>query len=73
VAADDAGPAARDLLEWSGQAARKLAEGAVALLIEATKADVSRQIDLDLRPSPRDGPIGHLALVDRLKQLLLTD
>ncbi len=73
VAADDAGPVARDLLEWSGQAHRNLAEGAVAVLLEATRADVSRQIDLNLRLEPEDGPIGHLALVGRLRRLLLTD
>lgn len=73
VAADDAGPAARDLLEWSGQAHRPLAEGAVAALISASNAENSRQIDLNIHPSHAQGPIGHLALVDRLKRLLLTD
>lgn len=73
VAADDAGPAARELLEWSGQSHRDLAEGAVAALISATNAANSRQIDLNIRPSHAHGPIGHLALVGRLERLLLTD
>lgn len=73
VAADDAGPVARDLLEWSGQAHRKLAEGAVAVLIEATMSPVSRRIGFDFTSLPVDGPIGHLALMGRLKHLLLPD
>lgn len=73
VAADDAGPAARDLLEWSGQAHRQLAEGAVAALISASHTANSRQIDLNIRPSHAQGPIGHLALLGRLERLLLTD
>lgn len=72
VAADDAGSAARDLLQWSGQAHRQLEEGAVALLISASNVDVLGQIDLDLSPLHADGAIGHLALLDRLKALHLT-
>jgi 3-oxoacyl-[acyl-carrier-protein] synthase-1/3-oxoacyl-[acyl-carrier-protein] synthase II len=72
VAADDAGPTARDLLQWSGQAHRLLEEGAVALLIDAETSDVSRRIDLDITPEHGHGPIGHLALLDRLKRLGLT-
>jgi len=72
VAADDAGPVARDLLQWSGQAFRRIEEGAVALLIDAETSDISRRIDLDIVPSHADGPIGHLALVDRLERLSLT-
>jgi 3-oxoacyl-[acyl-carrier-protein] synthase II len=73
VAADDAGPSARELLEWSGQTHRLLAEGAVSALIMAAKVANSPQIDLNITPSQAQGPIGHLALADRLKQLLLTD
>ncbi len=72
VATDDAGPVARDLLLWSGQAFRRLEEGAVALLIDAETSDISRRIDLDIEPSHGDGPIGHLALLDRLERLGLT-
>ena len=72
VAADDAGPVARDLLQWSGQAHRRLEEGAVALLIHAETSDNSRRIDLDIEPEHDAGPIGHLALLDRLERLGLT-
>jgi len=72
VAVDDAGPAGRDLLQWSGQAHRRLEEGAVALLISASDTDVLGRIDLDGSPTHGDGPIGHLALEDRLKALYLT-
>lgn len=72
VAGDDAGPVARDLLQWSGQAHRKLEEGAVALLISASDADVLGRIDLNIAAEHGDGPIGHLALLDRLRALGLT-
>lgn len=72
VAVDDAGPAGRDLLQWSGLSGRNLAEGAVAVLIDAENADHSTQIDLDEVPRHGEGAIGHLALLDRLKRLKLT-
>ncbi|MBK9265830.1 MAG: 3-oxoacyl-ACP synthase [Polyangiaceae bacterium] len=72
VAVDDAGPASRDLLEWSGHGHRALAEGAVALLIDASSDGVLARIDPDMAPSHEDGAIGHLALVERLKGLGLT-
>jgi 3-oxoacyl-[acyl-carrier-protein] synthase II len=72
VAADDAGPCARDLLVWMGQEHRAYAEGAVALLIDASSDGVSSRIDVDIAPSHDNGAIGHLALVERLKGLGLT-
>lgn len=72
VAVDDAGPAARDLLQWSGQGHRRLEEGAIALLISASGTNAVGQVDVDLPPSEGHGPIGHLALLDRLQALHLT-
>jgi 3-oxoacyl-[acyl-carrier-protein] synthase II len=72
VAADDAGPCARDLLVWMGQEHRAYVEGAIALLIDASSDGVSSRIDVDIAPSHHDGAIGHLALADRLKGLGLT-
>ncbi len=72
VAADDAGPVARDLLQWSGLSSRTLAEGAAAVLVDASNVDVLGQIDLDEVPAHDGGLIGHLALLDRLKRLKLT-
>lgn len=72
VAADDAGPVARDLLTWSGQKHRAIEEGAVALLIDASSDGVLTPIVLDMDPSHEGGVVGHLALADRLKVLGLT-
>jgi 3-oxoacyl-[acyl-carrier-protein] synthase II len=64
VAADDAGPAARDLLAAAGLEARPLARGAVALLL--TTDGPGAPIDLDAAPHHDAGPIGHLALLPRI-------
>ena len=60
VAADDAGPAARDLLAATGEP-RPLSRGAVALLLSAAGAGLP--IDLDATPHHDTAPIGHLALL----------
>lgn len=64
VAADDAGPAARDHLLATGQPDRPLARGAIALLLRAAAPDdpASAHVDLDAYPAHDRGPIGHLAL-----------
>lgn len=64
VAADDAGPAARDLLAAAGLETRALARGAVALLL--TTDAPGAPIDLDAAPDHDAGPIGHLALLPRI-------
>ncbi len=61
VAADDAGPVARDLLQAAGLADRPFARGAVALLL--TTDEGGAEVDLDARPDHDRGPIGHLALL----------
>jgi 3-oxoacyl-[acyl-carrier-protein] synthase II len=63
LVADDAGPAARDLLAWSGQGTRALAEGAVACLLDAEPRDALAPIPLDLPVDASFGPIGHLGLL----------
>ncbi len=64
VAADDAGPAARDLLRLAGWDGRALARGAVALLLSAEASGAIREVGLDARASHQgDGPVGHLALL----------
>jgi 3-oxoacyl-[acyl-carrier-protein] synthase-1/3-oxoacyl-[acyl-carrier-protein] synthase II len=64
VVADDAGPAARDLLEHAGFGSRELASGAVALLLTTDPEGARSLVPLDLRPDHHgSGPIGHLALV----------
>ena len=64
VAADDAGPVARELLGLTGAQHRALACGAVALLLQAAPGDAGRlrQVELDL-PVDHEGPVGHLALL----------
>jgi 3-oxoacyl-(acyl-carrier-protein) synthase len=66
VAADDAGPAAHDLLALAGWSHRALARGAVALLLVADGTDALREVGFDLASTSRTGPVGHLALLDRL-------
>jgi 3-oxoacyl-[acyl-carrier-protein] synthase-1/3-oxoacyl-[acyl-carrier-protein] synthase II len=62
VAADDAGPAARDLVRCAGWEGRALAAGAVALLVAADGG--GRAVDPGLRAAHEgDGPIGHLTLL----------
>jgi 3-oxoacyl-[acyl-carrier-protein] synthase-1/3-oxoacyl-[acyl-carrier-protein] synthase II len=61
VAADDAGPVARDLLAVTGLASRPFARGAVALLLTADPG--AHPVDLDALPRHDHGPIGHLALL----------
>ncbi|AUX45729.1 3-oxoacyl-ACP synthase [Sorangium cellulosum] len=64
LAADDAGPVARDLLDAAGPQGRALACGAVALLLQADPGDAGRlrEVDPDL-PVDHEGPVGHLALL----------
>ncbi|WP_437332703.1 beta-ketoacyl synthase N-terminal-like domain-containing protein [Sorangium sp. So ce394] len=64
VAADDAGPVARELLGLTVAQHRAVACGAVALLLQADPGDAGRlrEVDLDL-PVDHDGPVGHLALL----------
>ena len=64
VAADDAGPAARELLRLAGWGARALAPGAAALLLTADPEGSAREVPLDARAAHAgDGPIGHLGLL----------
>jgi 3-oxoacyl-[acyl-carrier-protein] synthase-1/3-oxoacyl-[acyl-carrier-protein] synthase II len=70
VAADDAGPAARDLLRAAGWDARPLERGAVALLLAPDPKDALHRVDLDLLQAKGEAalaPIGHLALLRWLK------
>ncbi|MBK8259137.1 MAG: 3-oxoacyl-ACP synthase [Polyangiaceae bacterium] len=60
VAADDAGPAARDLLAATGQADRLLTQGAVALLLTSHSGV---PVDLESLPDHERSPVGHLALL----------
>jgi 3-oxoacyl-[acyl-carrier-protein] synthase-1/3-oxoacyl-[acyl-carrier-protein] synthase II len=64
VAADDAGPVARDVLRLVGARGRPLTRGAVAVLLQASDAGPGRlrEVDLDV-PVDHEGPIGHLALL----------
>jgi 3-oxoacyl-[acyl-carrier-protein] synthase-1/3-oxoacyl-[acyl-carrier-protein] synthase II len=70
AAADDAGPAARDLLRHAGWAGRALERGAVALLLSADTpalGGAARVVDPDVRPQhDGGGPVGHLALLGLL-------
>jgi 3-oxoacyl-[acyl-carrier-protein] synthase-1/3-oxoacyl-[acyl-carrier-protein] synthase II len=62
VAADDAGPAARDLVHAVGWDHRELARGAVAALVRTQ--GTGREVTLDLTPDHDGaGPIGHLSLL----------
>jgi 3-oxoacyl-[acyl-carrier-protein] synthase II len=64
VAADDAGPAARELTRLAGWEGRALAQGAAALLLSADASGSARGVTLDARAvHAGDGPIGHLALL----------
>jgi 3-oxoacyl-[acyl-carrier-protein] synthase-1/3-oxoacyl-[acyl-carrier-protein] synthase II len=63
VAADDAGPVARDLLHLSGLGHRPLEPGAVALLLTSDPEGALSRVDLDRPLCHSDGPIGHLALL----------
>jgi 3-oxoacyl-[acyl-carrier-protein] synthase-1/3-oxoacyl-[acyl-carrier-protein] synthase II len=64
VAADDAGPAARDLVRLAGWEGRALTRGAVALLLSADPTGAGREVHLDPWPDHRgEGPIGHLGLL----------
>ncbi|WP_438014721.1 beta-ketoacyl synthase N-terminal-like domain-containing protein [Sorangium sp. So ce315] len=69
LAADDAGPVARDLLGHLGAQSRAFTCGAVALLLQADPGDPARlrQVDPDL-PVDDEGPIGHLALLRWLEE-----
>ncbi|KYF79500.1 hypothetical protein BE11_44935, partial [Sorangium cellulosum] len=64
LAADDAGPVARELLGLIGAPSRAFTCGAVALLLQADPGDAARlrKVDLDL-PVDHEGPVGHLALL----------
>jgi 3-oxoacyl-[acyl-carrier-protein] synthase-1/3-oxoacyl-[acyl-carrier-protein] synthase II len=72
VVADDAGPAARDLLAWTGQGHRRLEQGALAAILDASREGIVGQIDLATAASQDAGAIGHLALEERLHALGLT-
>jgi 3-oxoacyl-[acyl-carrier-protein] synthase II len=63
LAADDAGPAARELLAKAWGDDRALAPGAVALLLRADPDAALRTIPLDLRPDHAGAPVGHLSLL----------
>ena len=75
VAADDAGPVARDLLRYAGLSHRPLDRGAVALLLDASPPSSPQSpqspppersptpIDLAEAPDHENSPIGHLALL----------
>lgn len=70
LAADDAGPAARALLAWTGQGDRAFADGAVALLVTASQADALGEVDLGALLPLGTGAIGHLALAERVEKFL---
>ncbi|WP_437731105.1 beta-ketoacyl synthase N-terminal-like domain-containing protein [Sorangium sp. So ce1335] len=69
LAADDAGPVARDLLGLLGAQSRAFSCGAVALLLQADPGDAARlrTVDPDL-PVDHEGPVGHLALLRWLEE-----
>jgi 3-oxoacyl-[acyl-carrier-protein] synthase-1/3-oxoacyl-[acyl-carrier-protein] synthase II len=62
LAADDAGPVARELLEHAGWSHRPFAKGAIALILEAGVGGRSVEPG-DAVPNHDAGPIGHLALM----------
>jgi 3-oxoacyl-[acyl-carrier-protein] synthase-1/3-oxoacyl-[acyl-carrier-protein] synthase II len=68
VAADDAGPAARDLIQLAGWQGRPLARGAAALLLTTDAAQAVREVAIDA-PVAHDGggPVGHLSLLRWLR------
>jgi 3-oxoacyl-[acyl-carrier-protein] synthase-1/3-oxoacyl-[acyl-carrier-protein] synthase II len=66
VAADDAGPVAHDLLALAGWPTRAMARGAVAILLVADGSSALREVDFDFAATSTTGPVGHLALLDRL-------
>jgi 3-oxoacyl-[acyl-carrier-protein] synthase-1/3-oxoacyl-[acyl-carrier-protein] synthase II len=68
LAADEAGPAALDLLRATSCADRPFVEGAVAILLDACPEAALAAIDPDTAPAHETSPIGHLALVERLRQ-----
>lgn len=64
LAADDAGPAARDLQTHAGWGARPMSCGAVALLLSSDPALAIREVALDeVVAHEGDGPIGHRSLL----------
>ena len=67
IAADDLGPASRDLLRDAGWADRPAARGAVALLLEPARGESERVVDLDVPADHDRGPVGHLALLQWLR------
>lgn len=63
VAADDAGPAARALVDLAGWGERRMERGAVALLLTREPAGAVREVGLDVPVAHEgEGPVGHLAL-----------
>jgi 3-oxoacyl-[acyl-carrier-protein] synthase-1/3-oxoacyl-[acyl-carrier-protein] synthase II len=66
VAADDAGPVARDLLRFAGLSHRPLERGAVALLLDASPEGSLFPVDLAETPDHEGSPVGHLALLARI-------
>jgi 3-oxoacyl-[acyl-carrier-protein] synthase II len=63
VAADDAGPVAKDLLRLAGWEGRPLARGAAALLLTASESGAIREVDPGVCPDHAGAPVGHLALL----------
>ncbi len=63
LAADDAGPAARDLLRAAGLGDRPLVAGAVAMLVTARPEGAVREVGPDVAVDHAGAPIGHLALL----------
>lgn len=70
VAADDAGPVARQWLERLGLDHRPLERGAVAVLLAAEPAEPGDRprVELDQAIEHDVGPVGHLALCEWLAQ-----
>ncbi|MBI4702359.1 MAG: 3-oxoacyl-ACP synthase [Deltaproteobacteria bacterium] len=67
VAADDAGPAARQLLDLAGEPSRQLRRGAAAVLLQgadAPPAGAIREVELDMPVEHGRGPVGHLGLAE---------
>ena len=65
VAADDAGPCARLVLDALRPAGAELARGAIALLVEAMpRGEGSRRVSVDACPDHARVRVGHLALID---------
>jgi 3-oxoacyl-[acyl-carrier-protein] synthase II len=69
VAADDAGPAARDLVVAAGWGHRQFVRGAAAVLLAAEPRGAALAIALDRTPDHAESPIGHAALLEMVVRL----